>query len=155
MKKYLAIVVLLLVAAAGCKSAKDSQQHIDITQIKYKAMTRGAEKGVTIARGNINVIETRRDGKNINASYPISAANWNRLVAMAQNADPVEKLGTYEAPSKKHQFDGAMAANLIISVGDRHYTTVTFDDGNPPAEIKDLVDEIIGISGLGKIEVKE
>lgn len=155
MKKYLAIVIFTLMAAVGCSSAKDGQQNVDVTQIKYKAITRGAEKGVTIARGNINVTETRLGGKSINASYPISAGNWNRLVAMAQKADPVKKLGTYEAPSKKHQFDGAMAANLIISVGDTHYTSVTFDDGNPPAEIKALVDEIIGISGLGKIEVKE
>lgn len=155
MKKYLAILIFTVMAAVGCSSTKDSPQKTDITQIKYRAITRGAEKGVTIARGNINVSETRLGGKNISASYPISVENWNRLVAMAQKADPVKKLGTYEAPSKKHQFDGAMAANLIISVGDTHYSSVTFDDGNPPAEIKALVDEVIGISGLGKIEVQE
>lgn len=153
MKKYLAVVVIMVMAVVGCSSSKSNVQNSDITQFEYRAYTRGSNKEVTVTCEKIEVKEIRL-GKNIEATYPLSKDNWNKLVEMAQKIK-LDKMETLEAPSKKHQFDGAMAANLTITASSTTYQSITFDDGNPPGEIKGLVDEIIGISGVGKIEVKE
>lgn len=155
MKKYIAIIVMMAVTAMGCSSSGNAQKQADviITKLEYKAYTRGSNKEVTITRDKVQVKELRL-GKNIEATYPLSKDNWNNLVAMAQKMK-LEKMESLEAPSKKHQFDGAMAAHLAITADSTIYTSVTFDDGNPPAAIKELVEEITGISGVGKIQVKE
>lgn len=154
MKKYLAIVIMI-VAGAGCSSSQNSQKQAstDITIMEYKAYTRGSNKEVTITRDKVEVKELRL-GKNIEATYPLSKDNWSKLTALAKKVN-LDKMETLEAPTKAHQYDGAMAAHLIITASDATYRSVTFDDGNPPAEIKALVDEVIGISGVGKIQVKE
>ena len=158
MKKYIAIVVMMVVSAVGCSSsssASATQKQADstITKMEYKAYTRGSNKEVTVTREKVEVKELRL-GNNIDATYPLSKDNWNKLVALAQKVK-LDKMESLEAPTKKHQFDGAMAANLTITLGTTTYQSVTFDDGNPPAAIKGLVEEIIGISGVGKIQVKE
>lgn len=144
-----------MVAAVGCSSSGNAQRQADviITKMEYKAYTRGSNKEVTVTRDKVEVRELRL-GKNIEATYPLSKDNWNKLTALAQKIK-LDKMEALEAPSKKHQFDGAMAANLTITAGSTIYTSVTFDDGTPPPAIKALVEEIVGISGVGKIQVKE
>ncbi|MGV3461716.1 MAG: hypothetical protein ACO1N9_14805 [Flavobacterium sp.] len=156
MKKYMAIVALMVIAAVGCSASKNVEKgsaDTSITKMEYKAYTRGSNKEVTVTRDKVEVKEIRL-GKNIEATYPLSKDNWNKLLALAQKIK-LDKMEALEAPSKKHQFDGAMAANLTVTANGITYQSVTFDDGNPPSEIKALVDEIIGISGVGKIQVKE
>lgn len=155
MKKYIAILLIVL-AAAGCSSSKTNAQkqaEVTVTQFDYKAYTRGSNKEVVVTRHKIKVDELRL-GKKIEAVYPLSVDNWNKLVSLAKQVS-LEKLETLNVPSKDHQFDGAMAANLMVTTDTGTYQSATFDDGNPPAEIKALIEEIIGISGVGKIEVKE
>jgi hypothetical protein len=158
MKKYIAILVMVAAAAFGCSSSasgSNTQKQADntITKMEYKAYTRGSNKEVVITRDKVEVKELRL-GKNIEATYPLSKDNWNKLVTMAQKVK-LDKMEALEAPTKKHQFDGAMAATLKVITDDTSYQSVTFDDGNPPTALKALVDEIVGISGVGKIRVKE
>lgn len=147
----------MVLALSGCFATKENQEHTNtnIAQIKYTAITRGSNKGVIITSKTIDVIQTRLSAESASVSKTISKADWDELVAMAQEIDPEKKMGSFEAPSKKHQFDGAMAANLIISAGNTHYSSVTFDDGNPPAEIAELVNKVIALSGIDKAKNNE
>lgn len=52
------------------------------------------------------------------------------------------KLETLEAPSKDHQFDGAIASNLELISGGKTHVVPTFDKGKPPVYIKELIDYI-------------
>ena len=154
MKKYIAFLIIIM-ATLSCSTSNNAQQNPDtaISQLEYKAYTRGSNKEVVVTRDKIKVNEVRM-GKNIEAAYPLSKNDWNKLAGLAGNIK-LDKMESLEAPSKKHQFDGAMAANLIINNGATTYNSVTIDDGNPPTALKALVDEIIGLSGVGKIQVQE
>lgn len=53
-----------------------------------------------------------------------------------------KKLETLAAPSKEHQSDGAHAIVFQLTSGGKKYVVPTFDNGNPPVYIKELVDYI-------------
>ena len=51
----------------------------------------------------------------------------------------------FEPPSEKRNFDGALHANLTITVNDKSYYSQTFDHENPPKELKDLTTKILSV----------
>jgi len=48
-------------------------------------------------------------------------------------------------PSTKHQHDGAAGATLIVTFEGKTYRVPTFDHGNPPIEIKSIVEKIMAL----------
>jgi len=57
----------------------------------------------------------------------------------------LESLGALSIPSKKYQSDAEAAANLVFIFKGKTYTVPTFDHGNPPKEVKVIVDRIMQI----------
>lgn len=151
MKKILSLVIITALIAVGCSTSKTTAQGAkkaaDDVSFEYSAMTRGVYKKVIVKQDTIITI-TDRAMKNV-ASKPVSTADWKTLMALYKKVKP-EKLETLVPPSKKHQFDGALAANLKIITKGNTYQSSTFDHGNPPAEIKELTDKIIALSDLEK-----
>ena len=45
-----------------------------------------------------------------------------------------------------HEYDGAAHAKLKVFVNDKEYESSSFDHGNPPIEIKSLVEYIMTMS---------
>lgn len=152
MKKIFALLTLTLVVLTGCKSqmtSAETAKPIDgKVKYEYKAYTRGAkieivldDRLLTGGKRSLGQQESK-----ITPSY-VTQTEWEILLTETGKID-LEKLETLEAPTKKHQFDGAMGANLTITVDGKAYSTVTFDHGNPPDEIKPLVENIIELSKL-------
>jgi len=59
--------------------------------------------------------------------------------------EKIEKksLEKIQAPSKKHQFDGAPSAQFIVTYNGKKYYIPTFDHGNPPKELKAMIERIM------------
>ncbi len=110
---------------------------------EYKAYTRGSNLSYVVTKDSVVHKEEMR-GEINTYKDKMDASEWDDLLAATEKVD-LEKLETMEVPSKKHQFDGALAATLLITVDGKEYRTATFDHGNPPAEIKDLVNDITGL----------
>jgi len=151
MKKILSLLLVTTALVTGCSSSKtsasaDKKASADIS-FEYSAMTRGSFKKVIVKQDTIVTVTDR--AMKTATSKALSTADWNSLVSASRKVK-VESLETLEVPSKKHQFDGALAANLQIIKGGTTYQSATFDDGNPPAEIKELVEKIITLSDLNK-----
>jgi hypothetical protein len=152
MKKLLSILALTVVIATGCKTSKaENAKKLgggDIT-FEYGAYTRGTKMDVKITNQQI-IAYKGRPGDEVAAPIKgISAEQWSALLDVAEKVDP-KTLEAVSVPSKKHQFDGALAANLKITVDGTAYQSPTFDHGNPPAEIKELVNKIVELSDLEK-----
>lgn len=153
MKKILSFLALALVVAAGCKSSKTSAQSQKLAQsgvtYEYHAYTRGTIMDITINDFGIGAYKGRPGEKAPETFTSITEKDRNMLLEDTAKLN-LDSLETLEVPSKKHQFDGALAATLKITVDGKEYTTQTFDHGNPPAEIKTLVNKIIALSALEK-----
>lgn len=148
--KKLSILLVAMILAAGCAAKKDAAplaKNADLQSFEYEAMTRGAFKKVIVTQDTIITIKDR-DMKDV-VKTPISKADWESLVKALDKVE-LESLETMDPPSKKHQFDGALAAYLAVIKSEKSYRSSTFDHGNPPVAIQPLVDKILSISDLPK-----
>lgn len=153
MKKLFTLFALGLVLVTGCASKKKAQEEAAKQaanlEFEYKAITRGSQYNVVISKAGIWASTVRG---NKPEAKKIESVQWDELVKLYN--DNVTKKGVkleeLEAPSKKHQFDGAMAANLTVRSGEQATTSITFDHGNPPAQIKPVVDKIVQLAGFEK-----
>lgn len=150
--KKIALVLLTIIFAVGCSSTKTAKNNIADTKsananlsFEYEASTRGAYKKVVVTLDSIVTIKDR-EMKDV-VSKPIAKGDWDKLTAAAEKINP-EGLKDIKAPSVKHQFDGALMANLKLIKDGKEYRSATFDHGNPPAEIAPLVNKIISMSDL-------
>ncbi|KOS06954.1 hypothetical protein AM493_13620 [Flavobacterium akiainvivens] len=156
MKKIATLLALTLVMLTGCKSSKSaasaSAQKSGLSDVSfvYHAVTRGTIMDITITEKDTYPYKGRPGSEDEDIPYKeTNAKDWDALIEETKKID-LTTLDALEAPSKKHQFDGALAATLTIKANGESYATHTFDHGNPPAEIKPLVDKIIEISELEK-----
>lgn len=153
MKKLFTLFAVSLVLVTGCASKKKAQENTakqaSNLEFEYKAITRGTQLNVVISKAGIWVSTVRG---NKPEAKKIDTVQWDELVKLYNNniTEKKVKMEELDAPSKKHQFDGALAANLTIKSGEVTQTSVTFDHGNPPAQIKPLVDKIIQLAGFQK-----
>lgn len=152
MKKILSILILTLAIATGCSSSKKTAEASTNRkgaglEFEYSAMTRGSFRKIKATQAGIS-FTNGRDAKP--QLTEISTADWNGMVDYYEKnlAKKVSGLGEIEVPSKKHQFDGAPLATFTVTVGDQQYNTPAFDHGNPPAQVKPLVDEMMRLAGM-------
>jgi len=149
--KKIALLILTLAFAVGCSSTKKPVTKADTAKgslsFEYVASTRGAYKKVVVTSDSIVTIKDHAMKDVVSKS--INKSDWNQLVTASEKVS-LEALNDVQAPSKKHQFDGALAANLKIIKDGKEYTSTTFDHGNPPVEIKSMVVKILMISDLDK-----
>jgi len=151
MKKVLSIIIIITVAM-GCASSKktaeaSTDKKMQGLEFEYTALTRGSYKKITARPEGLTFINGRDTQEQ---TVALSTADWNTLVDLYQKdiEKKVNGLQDIEVPSKKHQYDGALAATLTITRGDVQHRTPTFDHGNPPAQVKGLVDEMMRLAGI-------
>lgn len=144
MKKFAAIVLLALFAV-GCASALKKES--DKISFEYEAITRGSYKKVIVKQDTVITIKDR-DLKDV-VTAGLKNGEWNSLLKSLEGVN-LEGLNEIKAPSVKHQVDAAPIANLKVIRGDKTYQSKSFDHGNPPQEIKDVVNKIIAASDFKK-----
>lgn len=109
---------------------------------EYTAITRGSYRMV---KADINTITYQLSRSSKEKTIACTSENWDRLTKLASNVD-ITKIDQLDPPSKAHQHDGAAIGNLNITVGDKTYRTQSFDAGNPPKEIADIVSYISSLT---------
>ena len=151
MKKILSLIALTVVVATGCSTAQKtaSKEANDDVSFTYTAVTRGTNNKIVVKEGTIETSQSRLGDKPVTRT--LTDAEWTAVKdAYSKVTVKDDELGAIVPPSKKHQFDGALIANLTVTHGNKEFNTSAFDHGNPPTEIKPLVDKIIGLSDLDK-----
>lgn len=147
--KKIALLLVTIILATGCGAKKTSapEKPAGVVSFEYEALTRGNYKKVIVTQDSIITIKDHEMKDVVKNST--STAEWNTLME-ALNKVNLEGMKEIVPPSKKHQFDGALAAHLKVIKDDETYRSATFDHGNPPAELKTIVDKIVAISDMPK-----
>lgn len=143
--KILSTFILVLLMAKGCTNSELKKESENIS-FEYEAHTRGGYKKILAKQDTVYTIKTR-NGEPIQKA--LSKSDWNSLLNLLSKVD-VTKIADLKAPTEKRFYDGAMIAGLKVIYKDKIYESSNFDHGNPPAEIKDLVNKIIEVSDLDK-----
>lgn len=144
MKKIIAIV-LVLVACIGCASQSSLKKQEDNITVEYRAMTRGRSVELKVTKVSISGNSKGRVESELNKPTP--EKDWHIVIAELEKIN-LDKLMEIQPPSKKHQYDGAMAASVTVTIGDKTYRSATFDHGNPPTEIATLVNKLTTLGGI-------
>jgi len=147
--KKIAFLLVTIILAAGCGAKKTSapEKNADLVSFEYEAMTRGNYKKVIVTRDSIITIKDREMRDVV--KNPISTAQWESLTEALDKVN-LEGMKALKAPSNRSHVDAALAAYLKVIKAEETYNSSTFDHGNPPAEIKPLVDKIVAVSDLPK-----
>lgn len=136
--KLLSLLFLTVFLSKGCDTKKN--QNLENTLIEYVANTRGFYKKIEV-KNKIIIVSKDRKGVEKPISQEISDADWKILIADFEKID-LEQIPNLKAPSEKRFYDGAAIANLKIIYKEKIYESTSFDHGNAPSEIKEIVDKI-------------
>ena len=132
--KLLFIFIFSLVSLSNC----NSQSHEDFT-LNYSATTRGSSIILDATSSEIEYSDMDGD-KNIT----LNKSQWDEIKELISKID-VDEIENLEAPSNGSHTDRALVATLSITIGDKTYESVNFDHGNPPVELKKLIDGLFEI----------
>ncbi|WP_452225640.1 META domain-containing protein [Lacinutrix chionoecetis] len=111
----------------------------DYSTIEYTAVSRGFYYACKIENNTFSVKKNRNEEATIKTLNDNTQTEINNLV----NAVDLASISELEAPTKAHQYDGAAIASLTITKDGKTYTSTSFDAGNPPEEIAELVNTLL------------
>ncbi|MFD1062718.1 hypothetical protein ACFQ1Q_05625 [Winogradskyella litorisediminis] len=115
--------------------------------VSYKASARGYTKYIAVSEKAVKLSSDYSLQKM--ETYNCDNADWEAIKTLVKNINPKEFM-SLKAPSDKHTFDGAAHTTLTVIIGDVAHVTPTFDEGNPPKEIKELVNKVLAIGAKVK-----
>ena len=139
MKISIIAFIFMFLAANDCTNQdKDS-----VTSLNYETFTRGSS---TMYNVTPEMIEIKSTGLNKSeSSLQISEEEWKGLLEKLQKID-ASKINQLKAPTDSRASDAALHAILSVRKNDTIYKTNSFDHGQPPTEIKPLVEAILTLA---------
>lgn len=138
--KAIALVLFSLLMGKGCSG---SSADLALAKLIYTAQSRGVNQVITIQNQDITVESGR--GKDATVAIArISQGDWNDLTRQFDTIE-LEKMETYADPSQERFHDGAAIANFTVEYKGKTYRSKDFDHGNPPKELKSLIDKIVSL----------
>lgn len=158
--KVIICLVFMLVSAKECNNKNQnlnedaSETTTELTEMRaaqddleitYRASTRGYFELITI-KGDSMSFTKDYNLKRIH-KFVIPSKEKEAFVKLLSEID-ITKLSELEAPSKTHQYDAAPAAFLKVTKGEKEYMTPSFDHGNPPKAISNIIENILSIKTM-------
>ncbi|GAA4294802.1 hypothetical protein [Aestuariibaculum suncheonense] len=138
MKLFIFIISLIL----NVNSCTDSNINEDAITVEYSAISRGSYKHISINKKEVTFQKNRNSKALIK---PCSDKKWSTIYNILKTID-IPDIPNLKAPSDKRMYDAAAIAKLKITYQDSIYESQSFDHGNPPQEIAELVKEILSIT---------
>ena len=139
MKIVFFVLAFLITENSCCNASKINQEALTF---QYSAVSRGVFQNITIDKKHIKIISARGE-KAIEKPCPDKI--WQTLLNTLDTID-IKSLESLKAPSEKRFYDGAAHASLSIIYEGKTYKTTSFDHGNPPKTISNLVKAIQSVS---------
>jgi len=102
-------------------------------ELHFNAQNRGHSETITVVNYTV-FYKTQQNSK----TYFINKEKRKKLEELVTKTD-LDKISSLKAPSSKRLFDGAMTANISIKKGKKTYISSSFDDDNPPKELKEII----------------
>lgn len=139
MKTAIFAIIIMFFSADTCSK----QEMNSIESFNYETFTRGSTTMYTVTSENVKVKSSDLNSKE--KSKSITAEEWNFLIGSAYKIE-ASKMSQLKAPTNSRVSDEALHAILSIRKNDTIYKTNSFDHGNPPAEVKPLVEAILRLA---------
>src|SRR5690606_8931313 len=137
---YILLFAIVFPFFFACESSKSTQNNSEvISKITLEKSTLGSHSVSEITEKSIQTSYTERNGSVTSKSTDLTSKQWKELNRLISKLDLTE-LDRWEGPTQARFYDGAMATTIIIESGGESYNSQSFDEGEPPAELKELYD---------------
>jgi len=154
--KFIVCLLIIMISAKECEKKQDSlndsstentEMRIaqEMVKISYRASTRGFFEVIEITGDSVSFTKDY-NLKNID-KVALPQEEKADIINLLSKID-INSITELEPPSKTHQYDAAPAAFLKITRGDAEFMTPSFDHGNPPKAISDIVEKILSLKTL-------
>lgn len=109
----------------------------------YEATTRGAFIEYRVNNEQLVVNSVGLDKKNIEKA--LTPKDRNKIMSLVEEIE-LDHIKNLVPPSMNSTVDRALVARLIVTFNDNNYESAPFDYGNPPKELKPLIDQILALA---------
>ncbi|WP_143736404.1 hypothetical protein [Moheibacter sediminis] len=99
----------------------------------------GSNSSLEITKDEILNASNTRDGMGDASKGATESKDWNKLNNLVSKLD-LTQIDQWEGPTQARFYDGAKATTIIIESNGEIYNSQSFDEGQPPAELKELYD---------------
>lgn len=113
---------------------------MDITEIRYTAATRGYYFQAQVSPMVMQIRMERNSADEL--VYRVEAEKWDELLAFIEAID-LKELKSLKSSTEFLEADRSAYATLRVFTREEEFQSTPFDHGNPPEEIKSLVDAIL------------
>lgn len=111
----------------------------DTLDIEYMASTRGSS--ISLLANSTEIVYS--DNSEIK-KIKLPESQWKEIQLLVSKIE-LNSINNLISPSKESHTDRALAAILSINKNGTIYESPTFDHGNPPSELKDLINKLFEI----------
>jgi hypothetical protein len=132
--KFFSILIFSLITLSNCNS-----QSLENLTLNYNAATRGSSVNLDANSSEIQYSDIEGDKK-----ITLSKMQWKEIEKLVSKID-LDGIQNLTAPSEGSHTDRALIATLSIMIGDETYESVNFDHGNPPIELKELIEKLFEV----------
>lgn len=143
MKLFTPIIVALFstIFVFSCESSKSAQTKNEnsISKLTLDKVTRGSNSQLVITKNETMHSEMLLGNGSDASKRETDQNDWDKINQLVSKLD-LNKLNLWEAPTQARFHDGAMATTISIEANGETYNSQSFDEGQPPAELKELYD---------------
>lgn len=139
--KYM-FISLILVMFQNCTGQNKDKKN-ELQYVSYSAATRGSS---FICKMNADSILIDISGvENVSNRSQLEVGDWRTLSELVKQLN-LDSIPFLEAPTDNRYNDQVRIAEVEIKKGEKLYVSNAFDEGNPPKELKALVDKLLLLS---------
>ena len=137
----LSLILLLIMA---CESTKSTNMKEVISRVSIEKITRGSNSTLEITKSEISNSSTDRENENANFTKETSEKKWKEINRIVSGLD-LNEMENWEAPTQERFHDGAKATTIKIESDGQQYSSQSFDEGKPPAQLQELYDYLVSL----------
>lgn len=117
----------------------NAQKLLDFKEIRYEASTRGKKIELKVTDSEL-IYKVNQETTRV----PLTAKARKEIIALLSKIE-ILKIETFVPPSEERFSDKALHATLTIIIDTKEHASQTFDHGNPPKELKQLLNRIFKV----------
>ncbi|WP_296313026.1 hypothetical protein [Winogradskyella sp. UBA3174] len=127
---------------ASIVQTRSTGDYYNTKSVTYTTSSRTSFEYIDISESKI-AYSTDRNLIEID-TFNSKKGDWQDIKRLLREID-TQTISNLKAPTDKRLYDGAAHATLSLREGDILFETPTFDEGEPPTKIKELVNKVLSI----------
>lgn len=139
---FLAFAAFILLSSFSCEPNKMTTDSNPIDSLNQISISFSGMSGYTdhqISKDGMTTSTKGRSGNVGDTKKTISKDQWKKINEIVSKID-LAKMDSWESPTQERFHDGARATTITIESNGQAYSSQSFDEGKPPAQLQDIYD---------------